>query len=190
MGSVAIDEEPVNLQLLMQLFTVANIEQLAEVVNIASTGLATAVKMRTKIDLTDKMLPVGTKLPDINGEEVTGKKLRKRQTALVFSSVNCNQCDVMLAVGEEFNAEAKYKDQYNLVYIIFGEEADVADYAGSLGLTGTVVADPTGLIEKMFQVPFKPFMQCFEKGGALNYNAVHMDRSKTYGFLYGLLEEK
>ena len=123
-------------------------------------------------------------------EKVTGKKLRKRQTALVFSSVNCNKCDEMLAVVEEFNAEEKYKDQYNLVYIIFGAEEDVKDYSASLNLTGTVVADPTGLLEKMFQVPFKPFMQCFEKGGALKYNAIHMDRSKTYGFLYGLLENK
>jgi len=62
------------------------------------------------------------------------------------------------------------------------------EYAKQNNLKGTIIADPTNLVMKMFQAPFNPYMLLFEKDGILKYNAVYMGRDKTYGFLYGLLE--
>lgn len=176
-----------------------------DAVNIVMNGLAAGVSLMDVrepeappegfvLDLRQKILTPGAKLPSIKATDISGKeldtaKLQKSPLIMVFISPTCIRCDDMVSALERGLDLSGKRNTVTVAYIVSSEQTDAEAYAKRLGIGDLTIAEPTDNVSKLFQVPFKPYALMFDKG-ALRFNVPWEGEEKFMGLLYLLIEGK
>ena len=176
-----------------------------DAIMILAAGLASGAKMADVqapppppkdfvLDLRQKILEPGARLPALKAKDLTGKDFdtslfKDRPLVMVFTSPNCVRCDDMIHALATGLPLLDKKRMVTPVYLITSEEAEARNYVKRLGIKETAIAEPMDQVSRLFQVPFKPYILMFDKG-QLKYNVLWENEERLLGYLYLLIEGK
>jgi hypothetical protein len=115
------------------------------------------------------LLERGAKLPflkvtDLSGKSFDSSTYRKSKLLISFLSPENSRSGEMAQAVEKVAAPAIRNKKVAVLHIISAPEETAAEYVKSLGLKSTAAADPAGLLARMFQVPYSPYLFMFNKG--------------------------
>lgn len=187
-------------------FVGLDMEKQARAVNIMVTALAQGSKMSDVsnpppppknfvLDLRQKMLTPGAKLPTIKAKYLDGKGFDtsaiKGKLIMVFTAASCVRCDAMINTvkkGIGILNKSGAKKNLQVAYIIGSQEDAARSYAERLEITKHAIAEPTNNFSKLLQVPFKPYALMFDKS-KLVFPALWEREDRFLGILYMFLND-
>ena len=201
-----IGEREIDLQLLAAIFVNTDIRDYRQSFHTLIDSLATGAKMAKvkaptrppkgkPIDLSEKTLKPGEKLPPlkataIDGQVLDSQKLGGLPHILVFTSPKCEKCLDVLKTIKDLVAMEPFNGKCKVAYIVHGDKEESQTYASDLGLEGLIIPDAQGLLTSLLKIPFKPYTLMVEPSGILKYNVYWTEKEKIAGAIYGLIENK
>lgn len=108
-------------------------------------------------------LPV-LKVTDLAGKTFNSSTYKKTKLLISFLAPDNPRSGEMAQAVEKAAAQALRDKKVALLHIITAPEETAAGYVKTLGLQSAAAADPAGLLARMFQVPFSPYLFLFNKG--------------------------
>lgn len=201
-GDKELDPTP-----LFKLLVGRKMEDLRDPLNVLLNGLAAGATIGDqkplaqppagyKLDLTQKILTPGAKLPNMKLMSLAGQVVGTDKLAgplvLFFAGVNSPETDAMVKVMETARTgmpqNPKVKDvaaKMIVRYVVPGETAKVQAYAKTAALDPSLVlVDTNQQLAKLFQVPFKPYCMMYEANGTLKYITPWRGEEELLGMIY------
>ncbi|OGV77242.1 MAG: hypothetical protein A3K19_07015 [Lentisphaerae bacterium RIFOXYB12_FULL_65_16] len=185
-----------------------NMEELKQPLTVLCNGIALAAKSDAMeqlakppagytLDLEHKILMPGAKLPKITiptlaGPPFDSAALGGAPLIVVFVSMYHSRSDEFVAMMEECRrlmagnpAVGAAMKKVRVLYVAGGKPADVTAFAKSVHLAPELVAaDATDTVQKLFQVPFKPYTLMFDNDGVLKFVTPDLKQDELFGMLY------
>lgn len=213
--------DAVSIKPLKSILMGRNPKDLAPAVNVLMSGLSNAADMTEKeappappegykLNLKQKILTTGAKMPKISATTLSDTKLNTANRnggpwIFVFCSLKeGSRSDDMVKTVKEMAkvmSDDRIKDapkfkqihdaaeKLNLVYVYtYHKTEPVKQHIKELGLNPeNVIVDQNNLLTKAFQIPFKPYALMFSKKGVLKANAPWQGQSQLRGMMYKVL---
>lgn len=115
------------------------------------------------------LLEPGARLPALKVTDLGGKLFdlstyNTSKLLIVFLSPDGPRSGEMAQAIESLAAPAPGNRKVPLLHVIAAPAEAAAAYAGTLGLKSPAAADPAGLLARMFQVPYTPYLFLFNRG--------------------------
>ncbi len=185
-----------------------NMEEMKQPLGVLCNGMALAAKAGAMeqlakppagytLNLEHKILVPGAALPKITiptlaGTSLDSAKLAGAPLIVAFVSMHHTRSDGFVAMLENGRrlmaanpAVGAAMKQVRVLYVVGGKAADVAEFAKGVRLGAELVAaDPADTVQKLFQVPFKPYVLMFDGQGKLKFNSPDLKEDELLGLLY------
>lgn len=115
------------------------------------------------------LLEPGAQLPSLKIKGLAGKSFdtssnNKTKLLISFLSPDNPRSSEMAQAIEKTALRAIRDKKVSVIHIITAPVETAVEYAKTFGLTNVVAADPAGLLSRMFQVPYSPYLFMFNKG--------------------------
>lgn len=104
------------------------------------------------------------KVTDLGGKQFDVSTSHNSKLLVVFLSPDSPRSGEMAQAIESLAAPALGNKKASLLHVIAAPAETAAAYAATLGLKSPAAADPAGLLARMFQVPYSPYLFLFNKG--------------------------
>ena len=124
------------------------------------------------LEIKQKFLEPGSKIPGIVAEGIHGKKLDtknlKKPLFLMFAAIRSTTCKDMIVGLQEGLELSGGKGKIDVAYVLSSSKEDAQDYAAKLKINDRIViTDAQRQLAKMFQVPFTPMAFMYSEEGIL-----------------------
>lgn len=204
-----IDGRNVDVATLLQVLAGSNMENMKKPLTTLLNGLALSANVDDMqelakppkdftLNLQNKILVPGAKLPKIVIPFLDGTTLDTSKVGaplvLVFLSKHFESCSEFATMVEKTRKAlegnpivGKTMKATCFAYIVGGSDKEVAAYARSLNLPKSqVAADKMDIMQKLFKVPFKPYVLMFDANGVLKANTPDLKKEELMGHFYML----
>lgn len=115
------------------------------------------------------LLEPGARLPALKVTDLTGRpfdsSLHQNSKLLIsFLSPNSPRSGEMAQALERLTGPELRQKRVSLLQVISAPAGTADGYAKALGLNSPAAADPAGLLARMFQAPYTPYLFMFDRG--------------------------
>ncbi len=204
-----INGKTVNITPLMQMLAGKKMDDLRSPLNVLLNGLAAGATMQDAeplaappkdfvLNLKQKILEPGATIPPMNFISLDDSQFSTKSMngpfAMFFISLQSSRCEDMIKsiefarTGFPQNPElANVAKTMKVLYIIGGTKDKVAAFAERNKMDkSTVVCDPIDQLQKLYQIPFKPYGLMYNKEGIMLNNVIWEGAEELLGTFYML----
>ncbi len=204
-----IKGKTVSITPLMQMLAGQRMADLRTPLNVLLNGLAAGVTLQDAepltappkdfvLNLKQKIIEPGAKIPPMNFTFIDDSQFSTKSMtgplAMFFISLQSSRCEAMIKsiefarTGFPQNPEvADIAKTMKVIYIIGGTKDNIAAFAERNKMDkSTVVCDPTDQLQKLYQIPFKPYGLMYNVDGIMVNNVIWEGEAELLGTFYML----